>query len=375
MTDQAAPNGDTLLEGPLHDRHAAAGATFAEFGGWSMPVRYEGTVGEHTATRAAVGLFDVSHLGKAIVSGEGAVDLVDACLTNDLGRIGSGQAQYTMCCNDSGGVVDDLIVYRVSDTELFLVPNAANTSEVADRLAAAAAERAPGVTVTDEHRSRAVLAVQGPRSGEVLEALGLPTDMEYMAFVDAEWNGVPVRVCRSGYTGEYGFELLPPWDDAGPLWDALAEAVLAREGALCGLGARDSLRTEVGYPLHGHELAPDLSPLEARSAWAIGWDKPEFWGREELTRVREEGPARRMYGLVVTGRGVLRPGQTVRAGGRDVGVTTSGTYSPTLGTGVALAFVDLDAGLRKGDEVTVDVRGREVPCVLRVPPMVEVHTK
>lgn len=364
-----------LREGPLHSRHVEAGATFAPFGGWSMPVQYTGTVAEHTATRTAVGLFDVSHLGKALVAGPGAAAFVNSCFTNDLDRIAAGSAQYTLCCDESGGVVDDLIQYRVSDDEVFLIPNAANTAEVVRRLQSAAVERAPQVSVTDEHRSRAVLAVQGPRSGEVLEALGLPTDLDYMAFVDAEWNGTSVRICRTGYTGEYGFEILPAWEEAGPIWDALAEQVLAREGALCGLGARDSLRMEAGYPLHGQELSVDLDPLEARCGWAIGWDKPAFWGREELLRRKEAGPSRRMYALEVTGRGVLRAGQTVRAGGRDVGVTSSGTFSPTLRTGIALAFVATDAGLKKDDEVVVDVRGRDVVCLLAVPPLVQIRTK
>ena len=364
-----------LYEGPLHSRHVEAGATFAPFGGWSMPVQYSGTVAEHTATRASVGLFDVSHLGKALVTGPGAAEFVNSCFTNDIDRISAGSAQYTLCCDDSGGVVDDLIAYRVSDEEIFLIPNAANTAEVVRMLQAAAAERAPGITITDQHRSRAVIAVQGPRSGEVLTALGLPTDLDYMAYVDADWNGSSVRICRTGYTGEYGFEVLPEWENAGALWDALAEQVLAREGAVCGLGARDSLRTEAGYPLHGNELSVDLNPLEARCAWAIGWDKPGFWGREALLQKKEAGPARRMYALEVTGRGVLRAGQTVRAGGRDVGVTSSGTFSPTLKTGIALAFIELDAGLKKNDEVVVDVRGREVACRLAVPPLIEIRTR
>ena len=369
------PDPDRPHEGPLHSRHVEAGATFAPFAGWSMPVQYTGTLAEHTATRTAVGLFDVSHLGKARVSGPGAARFVNSCFTNDLDRVSDGSAQYTLCCDESGGVIDDLIVYRISDDELFLVPNAANAAEVVRRLQAAAAERAPEVTVTDEHRSRAVIAVQGPLAGDVLAALGLPTDLDYMAYVDADFNGQSVRICRTGYTGEYGFEVLPAWDQAGPVWDALAEQVLSREGALCGLGARDSLRMEAGYPLHGNELSVDLSPLEARCAWAIGWDKPNFWGREALLRQKEAGPARRMYALEVTGRGVLRAGQTVRAGGRDVGVTSSGTFSPTLKTGIALAFIGLDAGLKKNDEVVVDVRGREVPCRLAVPPLVEIRTR
>ena len=370
MTD----TGD-LYEGPLHSRHVEAGATFAPFGGWSMPVQYTGTVAEHTATRTSVGLFDVSHLGKARVSGPGAAEFVNTCFTNDIDRISAGSAQYTLCCDASGGVVDDLISYRVSDEEIFLIPNASNTAEVVRLLQQAATERAPGITVADEHRSHAVLAVQGPESGEVLTALGLPNDLDYMAYVDADFGGHPVRICRTGYTGEYGFEVLPAWDHAGAVWDALAEQVLAREGALCGLGARDSLRTEAGYPLHGNELSVDLSPLEARCAWAIGWDKPSFWGREELLRQKEAGPARRVYALQVTGRGILRAGQTVRAGGRDVGITSSGTFSPTLRTGIALAFIQLDAGLKKGDDVVVDVRGREVPCRLSVPPLVEIRAR
>lgn len=364
-----------LLEGPLHSRHVDAGATFAPFGGWSMPLQYTGTVAEHTATRTAVGLFDVSHLGKARVSGPGAAEFVNTCLTNDIRKVAAGSAQYTLCCDESGGVIDDLITYRISDDEVFLIPNAANAAEVVGRLRAAAAERAPDLAVTDEHRSRAVIAVQGPLAGEVMQEVGLTTDLDFMGFTDAQWNGISVLVCRTGYTGEYGFEVLPSRDGAGALWDALAEQVLSREGALCGLGARDSLRLEAGFPLHGNELSPELSPLEARCSWAIGWDKPAFWGREELVRRKEAGPARRVYALEVTGRGVLRAGQTVRAGGADVGVTSSGTYSPTLGTGIALAFISLDAGLRTGDEVVVDVRGREVPCRLAVPPLVENHTR
>ncbi len=182
---------DNLLQGPLADRHRELGASFAEFSGWSMPVSYAGTVSEHNATRNAVGLFDVSHLGKALVRGPGAAEYVNAALTNDLRRIGAGKAQYTLCCNDSGGVIDDLIAYYVSDDEVFLVPNAANTPAVV----AALVDRAPaGLTITDEHRSYAVLAVQGPKSAEVVGGLGLPTDMDYMGYADAEFNAVQVRV-------------------------------------------------------------------------------------------------------------------------------------------------------------------------------------
>jgi aminomethyltransferase len=219
---------DDLLHGPLDDRHRAHGASFAEFGGWLMPVSYVGTVAEHTATRNAVGLFDVSHLGKALVRGAGAAQFVNSALTNDLNRIQPGKAQYTLCCNESGGVIDDLIAYYVGPDEMFLVPNAANTAAVV----AALKDAAPaGLSITDEHRSYAVLAVQGPRSTQVLTKLGLPTDMDYMGYADAALEGVPVRVCRSGYTGEHGYELLPPWDSAGVVFDALGRTAGRSGGA------------------------------------------------------------------------------------------------------------------------------------------------
>ena len=262
----------------------------ADFGGWEMPIEYPGSgvLREHEAVRTSVGIFDVSHLGKAAVTGPGAAAYVDACLTNALGRIGPGKAQYTLCCDDAtGGVVDDLIVYLRSDDDVFLVPNAANTSEVARRLAAAAP---PGVTVTDHHHDYGVLAVQGPRSADLLGLLGLPAGGEYMSFVDATWDGCPVLVCRSGYTGEHGYELLPSATDAPALWDALLEAGAAYGALACGLGARDTLRTEMGYPLHGHDLSLDITPVQAGAGWAVGWDKPAFWGRDARGRARRGTP-------------------------------------------------------------------------------------
>ena len=361
-----------LQHGPLEDRHRELGASFAEFGGWLLPVSYAGTVAEHNATRETVGLFDVSHLGKATVAGPGAAEFVNATLTNDLSRIGPGKAQYTLCCNESGGVIDDLIAYYSSDDEIFLVPNAANPAAVVAALQAAAPS---GVSITDEHRSRAVLAVQGPRSTEVLAGLGLPTEMDYMGFADATYSGVPVRVCRSGYTGEHGYELLPAWDSAGVVFDALVAAVSGLGGELAGLGARDTLRTEMGYPLHGHELSLDISPLQARCGWAIGWKKDAFFGRDALLAEKAAGPARLLRGLRVTGRGVLRADLAVLSGDRQIGITTSGTFSPTLKAGIALALIDTDAGIEDGAQVTVDVRGRAVECEVVAPPFVTAKTR
>ena len=368
----AVSDAPELQKGPLEDRHRELGANFAEFGGWLMPVSYAGTVSEHNATRNAVGLFDVSHLGKALVRGPGAARFVNSALTNDLERIGPGKAQYTLCCTESGGVVDDLIAYYVDDDEVFLVPNAANTAAVVEALRAAAPA---GLTITNEHRSYAVLAVQGPRSADVLGGLGLPTNMDYMGYADTSYSGVPVRVCRTGYTGEHGYELLPPWDSSGVVFDALIAAVTAAGGEPAGLGARDTLRTEMGYPLHGHELSLDISPLQARCGWAIGWKKDAFFGRDALLAEKAAGPRRLLRGLRMVGRGVLRPGLTVLDGDAPIGVTTSGTFSPTLQVGIGLALIDTDAGIDDGRQITVDVRGRAAECEVVRPPFVAVKTR
>jgi aminomethyltransferase len=346
----------------------------AEFGGWQMPLQYrDGVLAEHVAVRETVGVFDVSHLGKAGVTGPGAARFVNECLTNDLGRIGPGRAQYTLCCTEDGGVVDDLIVYLVGEDEVFCVPNAANTAEVVARLRAAAPD---GVTVTDLHMEYGVLAVQGPASPRVLDAVGLPAELDYMAFTDARWRDRPMRVCRTGYTGEHGYELLPVWDDTADLWAALTEAAATLHGRPCGLGARDTLRTEMGYPLHGQDLSPEISPVQAGAGWAVGWRKPAFWGRGALLAERAAGPARRLWGLRATGRGVPRPHMPVLGSdGGKVGETTSGTFSPTLRTGIALALLDTAAGLEPGAEVAVDIRGRPLPCTVIKPPFVVPHTR
>ena len=365
--------GSGLRTSPLHERHVGLGAKMADFGGWSMPIEYAGggVVAEHTAVRERVGVFDVSHLGKARVSGPGAAEFVNRCFTNDLRRIEPGRAQYTMCLDESGGVVDDLIQYLVSDDEVFLIPNAANTARVVELLRAAAPE---GVTVTDEHEAYGVLAVQGTRSDEVLAALGLPAGHEYMSFVEATWEGEPVIVCRTGYTGERGYELLPGWDATPRLWDALLAAVGDEGGLPCGLGARDTLRTEMGYPLHGNDLGPDITPVMAGAAWAVGWDKEGFWGKDAVAAQRAAKESRLMRGLVVTGRGIPRSHCEVRdAAGTVVGEVTSGTFSPTRRQGIALAL--LERSVSVGDGVVVDVRGREVAAEVVKPPFVEVSVR
>ncbi len=360
-----------LLRSPLHERHSALGAKFAAFGGWEMPLEYAGggVLREHASVREAAGVFDVSHLGKARVTGPGAAEFVNACLTNDLGRIEPGQAQYTLCCDDaSGGVVDDLIAYLIGPGEVFLIPNAANTAEVVRRLQAAAPS---AVQITNEHRDHAVLAVQGPRSPEIVKALGLPVEHGYMSFSPAVLDGVDLIVCRTGYTGEVGYELVVPAGDAVRVWDALVAAGVQP----CGLGARDTLRTEMGYPLHGQELSLDITPVQARSGWAVGWSKPAFWGRDALLAEKAAGPRRTLRGLELTGRGVPRGHMQVFAGGSLVGETTSGTFSPTKKVGIALALLDTAASLKEGDEVEIEVRGRRLPARVVKPPFVQTSVK
>ncbi|WP_249997722.1 glycine cleavage system aminomethyltransferase GcvT [Actinoplanes sp. M2I2] len=385
----SAEHHDALFRSPLHERHVALGAKFAAFSGWEMPLEYArgGVVKEHTAVREASGVFDVSHLGKARVRGTGAAAFVNACLTNDLGRIGPGQAQYTLCCDDSGGVVDDLIAYLISDDEVFLIPNAANTAEVVRRLAAAAPE---GVTVTGEHRDWAVLAVQGPQSAEALAKLGLAPAHDYMSFEPARLGDAELIVCRTGYTGEHGYELVVPWDAAGEVWDKLIDARVRP----CGLGARDTLRTEMGYPLHGQELTLEISPVQARSGWAVGWGKPAFWGRDALLAEKAAGPRRTLRGLELTGRGIPRGHMRVYAGapggeaagvsggeaagvsgGEAIGETTSGTFSPTRKVGIALALIDTAAGISDGDLVEIDIRGRRAEARVVKPPFVRTSVR
>jgi len=363
-----------LRRSPLHDRHVALGAKLADFGGWEMPIEYPGFDGrpggvlrEHTAVREAVGIFDVSHLGKARVSGPAAAEFVNASLTNDLARIAPGQAQYTLCCDEgTGGVVDDLIAYLRSAEDVFLVPNAANTAEVVRRLLAAAP---PGLAVADLHERYGVIAVQGPRCTELLDELGIATGHAYMSFAEIDWRGRPLIVCRSGYTGERGYELLPRWEDATVLWDALLAAGSAYGALPCGLGARDTLRTEMGYPLHGQDLSLAITPMQARSGWVVGWDKPAFWGREVLLAERAAGASRLLWGLESLDHGIPRSHMPVTgADGRPLGEVTSGTFSPTRRVGIGLAL--LARGVAEGEQVSVDVRGR--PSAMRVvkPPFV-----
>jgi aminomethyltransferase len=363
----------SLKHTALHEKHVALGAKFAEFGGWEMPIEYPtGVLKEHAAVRDSVGLFDVSHLGKVVVRGDQAYEYLNSTLSNDLAKIEPGRAQYTLLCDDeTGGVVDDLIVYYKDDDHFLLVPNAANSAEVIRRLTASAPE---GLSITDHHESHAVLAIQGTKSDEVLDSIGLPTGHGYMSFVEGPYGGADVIVCRTGYTGERGYELIIDNAMAAEFWDALLRAGAPYDIVPCGLGARDTLRTEMGYPLHGQDLGMDISPVKAGIGWAVGWKKSSFWGRDALVAEKEAEPVVRLRGLVAKGRGIPRPHMSVRLT-RDlpIGEITSGTFSPTLRKGIGLALIN--AQIQEGAEVSVDIRGRQEIFEVTKPPFVSNDTK
>jgi len=357
-----------LRHSPLEASTTRDGAKYAEFSGWSMPLEYAGggVLVEHEAVRSGVGVFDVSHLGKLHVAGPGAAAYLNTRLANDLGRIGPGQAQYTLLCTPDGrGVVDDLIAYLIGPDEVLLVPNAANAA----RVAAALRDGAPaGLTIADRHEDYAVVAIQGPAAPAVVAAWGAPTDMDYMSFAPLPAG----TICRTGYTGERGFELVVPSGQAAEVWDGILDAGRPFGIRPCGLAARDTLRTEMAYPLHGHEIGADIGAVEAGVSWAIGWDKPVFDGCEGLRATRAAGPSRRSRGLLAAGRGIPRPGMTVVADGAEIGVVTSGTFSPTLKRGIALALIDTAAPT---DGVGVRIRDRVEPFDVVKPPFVPTHVR
>ena len=332
---------ETLRRTPLHDRHVALGARMVPFAGWEMPVQYEGVIQEHRAVREDAGVFDVSHMGELEVEGPRATELLQSLLSNDLSRIEPGEAQYTLLTNDRGGIVDDLIVYRLDPFRYLLIVNASNREE---GYAWLKEREVPGSDVRDVSDEYGLIAVQGPRS---LERLGLDPAPPF-SFAEGEVGGVTCMVNRTGYTGEQGVELMVMADDADELWDS----VLERGVIPCGLGARDSLRLEVCYPLHGNDIGPDTDAISAGLGWVCALDK-DFTGVEELRRIDDDGPERRLVAFVMEERAVPRQGMPIVEGGE----VTSGTHSPMLDQGIGMGYVP--AGLAQpGTELTIDVRGR-----------------
>ena len=332
----------TLQRTPLHDRHVALGARMVAFAGWEMPVQYEGVIPEHRAVRADCGVFDVSHMGELEVEGPRAQELLQSLLSNDLDRVDVGGAQYTLLTNERGGIVDDLIVYRLERCRYLLVVNASNRSTdytwVKER-------EIRGTEVSDRSEECALLAVQGPRA---IERLGLPPAKPF-TWAMGEIDGLEVMVNRTGYTGEDGCELLVMTDDAARLWDA----VLERGATPCGLGARDTLRLEVCYPLHGNDITPETDAISAGLGWVCALDT-DFTGADELRRVKEAGPERRLAAFVMEERAIPRQGMPIVEGG----IVTSGSHSPMLDVGIGMGYVPADLAAAD-NAITIDVRGRE----------------
>lgn len=361
---------------PLHDFHREAGAKLADFGGWEMPIEYPAAMGggvlnEHRAVRETVGLFDVSHLGKASVTGPGTLEFLNSVFTNDLNRITDGQAQYTLMCDDTtGGVIDDLIAYRYSQERFFLIPNAANTTEVLARLEQSAP---PGIVIKNLHEAYSVLALQGPQSDLVLKSVGVNPELEYMSFKECTIGEKKIVLCRTGYTGERGYEILSTWGDASNVWKLLGESVAAHGGRVAGLGARDTLRTEMGYPLHGHELSLTITPVEASASWAVSWEK-DFWGKAALQVQREKKEHRILQAIKVEDRGIPRAGMEVKdESGVTIGIVTSGTFSPSLKTGIALAL--LSRRFPVDSKISIDIRGKASSGIIVRLPFVPSHVK
>ena len=336
-----APVSATLRRTPLYERHVAARARMVPFAGWEMPVQYEGVIPEHLAVRGDAGAFDVSHMGQLHVEGPATASFLQSMLSNDVDRLADGEAQYTLLTNEQGGIVDDLIVYRMAHGHYLLVVNAGNRESAYTWLKE---HEARGTEVRDASDEYALIAVQGPRS---LERLGLP-DASAFTHAMGELDGIEVMVCRTGYTGEKGVELLCAVDDGAALWDAVA----ARGVTPCGLGARDTLRLEVCYPLHGNDITPETDAISAGLGWTCALDT-DFTGAAVLRRIKEVGPERRLVAFVMQEKAIPRQGMGIEGGGE----VTSGTQSPSLDVGIGMGYVPT-ASAAVDTELVVDVRGK-----------------
>ena len=357
-----------LKRTPLEPEHRKLGAKIGAFAGWAMPIEYRGTLAEHRAVRGAVGLFDLMHLGKIIVEGPSALEVLQRTVTNDVGKVGVGEAQYTMVLNVRGGIVDDILVYRLGDRRYFVVPNAANTQKVHEILLQGAGTADVHVV---RHDDWCFLAVQGPRSPDVVGALfSVAPELGYMQCREVEYGNRGVVLSRSGYTGEVGFELFPPEETVHEVWADVLRVGEPHGVEPCGLGARDTLRLEMGYPLHGQDISEERTPLEASASWAVAMDKGPFRGRDALQQQKEEGIPDRLWGLKMKDRLIPRAHHPVFAANERVGEVTSGTFSPTLRVGIALGYLAPRDRFRTGDEVEVDVRGRRGRAVVTKPPFV-----
>lgn len=350
---------------PLYDRHKAHGARFVEFGGWEMPVQYTGIIDEHHAVRRRAGLFDVSHMGEIELRGPRALAAAQHLTVNDVGRLSDGQAQYSILCLPTGGVVDDIMVHRIAADRIMICVNASNI----EKDFAWMRDNASGAEVVDRSDETALLALQGPQATAILaKVTGAPlAQIPRFGFVDAEVAGCRALVAHTGYTGEDGWELYCGSDDAGAVWDALIEAGGDAGISPVGLGARDTLRLESALPLYGHELTATTTPLEARLGWVVRLAKEDFIGRDALLRQKEHGVERQLVGIVLTDRGIARQEYRILRDADQVGIVTSGTMSPTLGKAIGLGYVAPEYA-EIGTRLNVEIRRQQTAAeVVRLP--------
>lgn len=356
------PEGD-LLRTPLAEAHEALGARMVPFGGWHMPVQYDGILAEHDAVRSSVGVFDLSHMGEVEVSGSGAAATLNRVLTNDLSRVADGGALYSPMCLPTGGIVDDVIVYRRAADSYLVIPNASNIGKDVEWIREHAVA---STTVDDVSPDTALIAVQGPSSPDVMGQVGGANAARLAPFTfrdTIDVGGVKTTVSRTGYTGEAGYELYCAATDAKQLWDAVLAESRDAGGMAVGLGARDTLRLEARLCLYGADIDETTTPLEAGLGWTVAFDRGEFVGRDALVAQREAGVRRRLVGLTMDGRGIARGGYSVYAGDADIGRVTSGAPSPSLGVNIALAYVAADHS-KVGRPVQVQVRRNRHPAVV-----------
>ena len=352
---------------PIYESHVERGGRIVEFAGHLMPVSFEGIVKEHERVRAEVGLFDVSHMGEIEIRGEEAAAFTDSLVTNRVATLGEGQICYTVACNERGGVLDDLLVYKFSESRVLLVVNAVNVTKIYDHVKAAAPR---SVEVSDTTAATGQIAVQGPESRRLLGSVGFVSpvadaidNLAYYHFVSFERDGGEIILSRTGYTGELGFEIYLPSGQAHGLWNELLDAGAGLGAAPIGLGARDTLRFEPSFCLYGNELNEETSPLEAGLSWLVKLKKEGFVGRDALLEQKDRGPERRLVGLELEGRNIARHGYAVMREGKEVGAVTSGTFAPTLKKSLAMALVSSSLP-EDAEGLSVDVRGRSVPASL-----------
>jgi glycine cleavage system T protein (aminomethyltransferase) len=349
---------------PLYEEHKKLKAKLIPFSGWEMPVSYSGVLEEHRATRTAVGLFDVSHMGRIGLAGPGAVDVLDRVATSPVRALPVGGMQYALVCNETGGILDDIMIYHVDNQDYLVCANASNAGKILQWIVKQAAGH-PDAVVKDRSAELAQLAVQGPRSRDLMTPL-TASDLGRMRLrtcVETKVAGVPMLISRSGYTGELGYELYPPSGRSGEVWERLMKEGAAFGLRPCGLGCRDTLRLEMGYPLYGNDIDETTTPNEAGLDFAVDFDKGEFIGREALIRQKQAGISRKLFGFELLRRGVPRHGQRILSGGEEIGIVTSGNHSPSLNKGIGMGYIGRTF-VKSDGEIRIDIRGNIVPAVV-----------